>query len=120
MNYPSIKTLQTITDTKADAKRIRVILESKHRDDITEKSDAALNYVRQCFHAPPLYLVKLYAIDEILRTHGIETIDDIPGMTVEYCNTGDSYAATLCRIDRKGKVTYRVCSWGDIVERHSR
>lgn len=117
MNYPSIKTLQTIPDVSREtAINIRAVLKSASVNAITETSDAALAYVRQCYHAPPIHMVKMYAIDELLNTYGVEGFTE-HGVSVDYCNTGDSYAATICRVVRKGRATYRVTSWGDIVER---
>lgn len=117
MNYPSIKTIQGIKDvTRADAVKIRAILHLKTVDAVTELSDSALAYVRQCCHTPPLQLVKLTAVDAILRTHGVEGIPAGHGRrspAIDYCNAGDSYAVTVLWSGGR----YRVACWGDIVER---
>jgi hypothetical protein len=117
MNYPSVKNLMQIKDvTRPDALKVLAILYSESVDAVTELSDAALDYVRQCYNQPPLQLVKLTAIDSILHTYGVERIPHGHGANspaIEYCNTGDSYALTVLWCGGR----YRVASWGDIVER---
>ena len=117
MNHPSIKTLMRIKDvTRGDAVKIRAILKCNSVDAVTEISDSALKYVRQCYHRPPLQLAKLTAIDAILQTFGVESIPHGHGMrspSIDYCNAGDTYDLTLLWV--RGR--YRVASWGDIVER---
>ena len=116
-NLPSIKTLQTIKDvTLEDARKVRAILECKSVDAVTELSESADRYVRQCYNKPPLQTVKLTAADSILRTFGVEYISRGRGAkspSIEYCNTGDTYASTL--MWTRGR--YIVGCWGDIVER---
>lgn len=61
----------------------------------------------------------LHAIDEILGTFGVEPLGPVDmrdGPPFEYCNTGDSYAATI--IYSRESDTLRIGSWGDIAERH--
>lgn len=126
MNYPSLKTLQSIPGcTLETAKRIRAVLQANTREDVCAMSDKADKYNRVCYNRPPFHLVKLYAIDQLLGTYGVESFcipEDSysncqqPTFEVEYCNTGDTYALTVCRIKNQGRVTYRVSSWGDIAE----
>lgn len=116
MPYPSVKTLQTLGIDRATAKRVRGVLDGSI-DPLTIES--AAKYRQACYHAPPDYLLKLYAIDALIGTFGVEHI--AKGRTLrspafDYLNTGDTYAVTLIRL---GSQRYRVCSWGDIVERGS-
>ena len=117
MNLPSVKMLQTIKDvTLEDARKVRAILECNSVDAVTELSESADRYVRQCYNRPPLQMVKLTAVDSILRTFGVEYIPkghNSKSPSIEYCNTGDTYAVTL--MWTRGR--YAVGDWGDIVER---
>lgn len=81
---------------------------------------------RQCYHEPDPKRADtiMRAVDAVLGTYGTEAIrgqyvdrynQDI---VAEYCNTGDSYAATILydAVARK----YRLTSWGDFVEKFER
>lgn len=118
---PSVKTLQTaLSLTRPDALRLRKLLEGR----LDPESFASVQQWRaQCFHWPPRrFEMVLCAANEILGTHGVEAIegtehvDNYSGcFCVSYCNTGDTYAATLLYDHRTGR--YSVGSWGDVVER---
>lgn len=96
-NYPSVKTLMQIKDvTKEDAQAIRAVMAGPKRDDNGQS--------------------RMQHIDKILNTCGVEYVPCGQGANSPpfyYCNTGDSYAATVVKM--RGK--FRVTSWGDIVER---
>lgn len=58
---------------------------------------------------------RMRVIDRLLGTHGVEhvlTHSGAPGFS--YANAGDSYACTVILF---ASGTFRVSSWGDIVER---
>jgi hypothetical protein len=126
---PSIKTLSLIAGIE-HARELRAILEVATREELETILEQGTNdigdngpypvtraWYRQCFNPLQLTTAKLSIADEILGTHGVEYIPAGKGRkspAVEYCNTGDSYALTLCYISGQG---YRVTSWGDIVER---
>lgn len=61
----------------------------------------------------------LRAMDEILETHGVETIGKAPDFRspppYEYLNAGDPYATTL--IYTHATDTLRIGCWGDIADR---
>ncbi len=58
---------------------------------------------------------RLRAIDRLLGMHGIESVRTRNGEHgFSYANTGDSYACTVVLF---ASGTFRVSSWGDIVER---
>jgi hypothetical protein len=66
--------------------------------------------------------IKLQAIDEVLGTCGVEALGDLPDDSTSpapyaYCNTGDSYAATL--VYKHATDNLFISSWGDIAERLS-
>jgi hypothetical protein len=128
MNYPSIKTLAAITDTPEQAKKLRAVLTLKKREEVCAMSEQATAYQNQCYNPPEFYLLKLYAANEIMGGYGIKAIDipegsfsncQTPDICIDYVNMGDTYTVTLCRINNRGHVTYRVTDWGSIVERYS-
>ncbi len=58
---------------------------------------------------------RLRAINRLLGMHGLEVARLRNGTTgFIYCNSGDSYACTVVLF---ASGTFRVTSWGDIVER---
>jgi hypothetical protein len=78
---------------------------------------------RQCYHEPDPRKpeTRMHAIDQVLGTYGTEAIWSSRSCTqpaAEYCNTGDSYAATIL-YDYVAE-QYRLCAWGDFVEKYER
>ena len=81
--------LLTIKDvTEEDAKKIVGIIQGDINPE--EVSEKAANYVRSCHCRPQEYLIKLYAINEILHTCGVESTGKF-----YYCNAGETYANTV-------------------------
>lgn len=136
MNLPSVATLSTLTDTTAEARLLRRLLElfrawREQRTPTGERNSAALyafigthapnthNWAtKQCFHRPNVRHLVMTAANELLGLHGVETIDARDcGDTIEYCNSGDTYTPTLLYSHRSE--TFRVGDWGTLVERHS-
>lgn len=120
-NLPSIKTLNTIAPERG--KELRAVLEitsfDKLEDLAKDKYPATARYIRSCFNSPSFQHLKLTIADEILGTHGVECIQagrNKKSPAIDYCNSGDTYSATLMYVSGKG---YRVGCWGDIVERGS-
>ncbi len=73
-------------------------------------------WVTQCFHPPSRGEKVMLALNEVLDCYGVEYVPqgrNSRSPAFEYLNTGDTYALTLVRFAG----TYRVSSWGDIVER---
>lgn len=111
MRMPSLKTLESkLTLTREQARLIRKL--GKATDDaetlralIEAKCPATHDYARRCYNDPFAshmwrVTMALHAIDGVLGTCGVEAIgegDSRNGYAppYEYCNTGDSYAATL-------------------------
>ena len=59
--------------------------------------DAGAERILQCYSWPDAADLTLHVADAILNTHGVEGWVSSDSYTdgVSYCNTGDSYAATL-------------------------
>lgn len=98
---PSVNTLEEICDCREDAIAVRKIMEKERY----------------------LPFRMLGRVNNFLGLHGREYIaskQDTPWVSlgISYCNTGDSYAATLCYDHKSGRVF--VSSWGDIVENNKR
>lgn len=76
-------------------------------------------WVNQCYNTPRRSEIKLFALDELLRTCGVESIecetiyvDGFYGNKVaSYLNTGDSYATTLLLNHVHSR--WQLTSWGD-------
>lgn len=124
--YPSIKTLQTICDSREQATKLRRIIDhtlvipSSYDGDFLEsirsQYPVTQAWLRSCYHWPSRHHIRMTLADECLKTCGVEYIPAGTGSkspVIEYCNTGDPYASTLIFV--RGR--YRVGCWGDIVER---
>lgn len=116
--YPSIRTIE---------KRLNVdrVKATAIRDVMTGMLDAesfpgVANWVRQCYNRPWKSELKMAAIDEIMETHGVEALGKINEYTplYVYCNTGDSYKATV--VYDYEKEQFFISSWGDLVENDPR
>ena len=106
---PSIKTLRVVFGDSA--KRAREILEMNRAQ--LEELPACQGRIRECYHAPDTYDLRLTALDEIANTHGIEWFTTRKGHCV-YLNSGDTYRPTLMKF--RGR--YIVSDCGSILERH--
>ncbi len=116
-NLPSLKTLETAFPTKG--KVLRQLLQSSMA---VRQHPAAIAFERQCHNEPPLYLMRLYALNAETECFGVEyahhaaceQIGHCDRRCFDYLNTGDTYATTIIRFT-DGR--YRVGDWGTIVER---
>ncbi len=117
MNVPRTSTLFRIdgmTDTIAAS--IRGMISGELYP--AEESDAADRWRGQCFHEPDHLSLVLCAINDLLDCHGVECVpyaDDssfLRGPRFSYCNTGDSYATTVCYDHGRGR--FVVCGWADL------
>ena len=109
MNYPSIKTLETIAPDRETAKQIRGIIDGSIDP---ETIPATAQWVRDCYNRPSDNELRMHAADVLLGNFGVEAFETRHG-GCEYSNAGDAYAATL--IFYRGR--YSVACWGDIAER---
>lgn len=124
MNLPSIKTLEQITDSRDEAKQLRQLLEARTHsqalvDLVIEHYPHTLQWLNSCYNRPRNVDIIMNAANELLGTSGVEIVAgeyDHPSGDVAliYCNTGDTYAATLCYSPGR----FFVSSWGDWVEKH--
>lgn len=130
MRCPSVNRLcATFRIDRPQARLIRALAKAVHdrdtlRDLVNAKCPATAQYAHRCYNDPFQgegwrRTMMLHAIDEILGTFGVEPLGPVDmrdGPPFEYCNTGDSYAATI--IYSRESDTLRIGSWGDIAERH--
>lgn len=101
MNYrsPTVKRLMRDMDISEDqAKTVRGLIKGTIEP---ESIGACKDWIRQCYHRPSDDELLMCAIDATLETFGVEAIwrndcqDD--GILGVYCNTGNSYGATICQ-----------------------
>lgn len=111
---PSMKTLQFL-HWLDDSKR-QEIRDLLHGDIDTFSYESVRKWTMQCYHVPDLLERLMYALDEILRTYGVEAIWHDGTLMAVYCNTGQSYDATM--VYRYDKKYFSVDSWGDLVEKY--
>jgi hypothetical protein len=79
-------------------------------------------WLEQCYHRPRNSEIKLAALDELLRTYGVEPIriEDAfidryyYDIVASYLNTGETYATTLLLDHDEQRWT--LASWGDFLE----
>jgi hypothetical protein len=114
LKYRSIKSLVSdlhITEDQAKAiKQVRGGIPYKTWQDNYPKTYA---WYRSCFHTPPVGDIKMEIFNEILNLHGVEGFTLASGETVDYVNTGESYACTIVLMNGN----FYVCDWGTIAER---
>ncbi len=128
-NLPSVKTLATIANERA--RELRKVLEITKRSELEALLELPADgggefsirypvtraWYRSCLNPMGFTTAKLSIAGEIIGTYGVEYIErgsNAKSPCIEYCNAGDTYAATLMYVSGKG---YRVGCWGDIVER---
>ncbi len=115
---PSIKTLKIIAHERAA--ELRQVLEVSTRvelEALLDKYPVTAAWYRSCYHPMAFGTAKLSIASEITECYGVEYIPAGRGHkspAIEYCNAGDTYAATLMYVSGRG---YRVGCYGDIVER---
>ena len=110
MRTPSVKTLQSVFGDKA--KQAREIMKMTRGQLIA--GPAAVRFA-DCFHPPETCSLRLYALDKLGETHGIEQAESSHGAAT-YLNAGDIYNPTV--IYWHG--IYRVQCFGDFVETQER
>jgi hypothetical protein len=103
MNLPSIKTIEHACNRTDDTPRkaamvIRRIMEGTLNPDEFRSVE---KWIRQCYHMPRLNERKMCAINEVLRGHGIEAIQDRHGNYVaEYVRMAGGLSA-------RGAITWK-------------
>jgi len=98
MNTPSVKTLMQISGVKRDQAILAKWALTHSAEEILEsgKFPQTDNYNRSCYHYPGDANILMAACDEALGTYGVEHVAGRNGKSLEYCNAGDPYVATLC------------------------
>ena len=124
MTYPSVKTIKSIEwldkvgDPNAIAKTIRKVLEFDHCG-LMEHLGSNLNIsIPHYVEHYSLIELKLWGINHVLQTHGVESIqgDSYRYPDFSYCNTGETYASTVCYDYTRDK--FIVTSYADWIERN--
>lgn len=127
MNIPSVKTLKQITSYPRE---LRAVLACSKRSELVAMLESEKPFKRShfggfvrtdgwqksCYNPPSFHDIKMSMADELCETCGVEYIPEGEGAkspAIEYCNAGDTYAATLLWVNGR----YRVECYGDIVER---
>lgn len=112
MRFPSTKTLdRAFPGCGRDLRRALTDAE------FVRSHPAAVAWVAQCYNAPKMHELRLFVLNAIAGTHGVEAIFENSGdhwPEWEYLNTGDMYTTTIIR-NRDGR--YMVGDIGSIIER---
>lgn len=108
MRLPSVKTLREVFGDKAPEAR-RILQMSRAQ---LAQLPAGAARIADCYNPPATYDVRMTCLNAIAETHGVEAAENRDGEWLEYLNTGETYAATLCHW--RGR--YIVSSVGDIAE----
>lgn len=116
---PTAKRLASVLSLDTDtARKVRRLLDGT--DDPCDVSKQAANWHRSCYNPPSLADAIMVAVDEVIGTYGVEGWADPDNYRngVSYCNTGDTYAPTVCLIDDDRGLRWYLGSWGDLAERN--
>lgn len=111
-NMPSIKTLALAFPD--NAREARAVL--KMNRDQLESHPVGAARVKECYHVPMNWDLRLHILNSVGSFHGVELIEGTRGEWVEYLNAGDTYTPTI--IYWRGR--YRVQSVGDFIETQER
>lgn len=110
VNYrvPSLKALSEVFPDPAVAVQAKLVLHMT-KDELLETEGGGKE-----MYASKTWMLRMAELNRLAETFGVETFALKGGKFVDYLNTGDSYAATICRVGGH----YRVDSWDDLVERY--
>lgn len=126
MSIPSVKTLTAAFPTLSpeDIRLLRTIMQGeapKHCRLCKRpfgRTETGAQYICPQFYDGVCRYSKMEHIDEVLAGFGVEYVPkgrNRKSPAFRYVNMGDTYDMTIVRMEESG--AYRVCSWGDIVER---
>lgn len=105
---PSIKTLsEAFPDNAKEAREVLLM----NREQL-EAHPVGAARVRECYHAPMNWDLRMHILNSIGNFHGVESLEGTRGEWAEYLNAGDCYACTV--IYWRGR--YRVQTLGDFIE----
>lgn len=128
MSLPSTKTILTklpwldkIDDPHKLARQIRNILRCPELAQLRQYCikldiEERLAWCNPTWPLTALWYDKLYVLDKLLHTHGIESIYAKEECILDYLNTGDSYIPTIVYLHQSR--TFRIQSIGDWIEKH--
>ena len=105
---PSLRALAAVFPDPDMAIQAKLVLHM-NREELLETEGG---WKERC--ANKTWQLRMAELNRLAETFGVETFALKGGKFVDYLNTGDSYAATICRVGGH----YRVSSWGDIAERY--
>ena len=103
-------------DDKGIALALR-LMRGKLENHELEAIPAVRRRIDECDHRPSRHDVTMHALNDILETHGVESLGGVhvyDGAPFEYLNVGDAYTATVVWYRSSGR--YYVRCYGDIVE----
>lgn len=65
-------------------------------------------WIRRCFNRPGDKSIRMLMLNEVLQTHGVDTIDN--GISddeifAKYCNAGDLYVGTIALVGERFVIT---------------
>jgi hypothetical protein len=112
----SVHTLTEIANVNSDtARKVRAAWRTLTRDQLIDQFPRVREYVSSCFNPPGTRLLRRMAIDSLIETHGVEYLGTHrrSGDHVYYCNSGDTYDATIVFSGD----CLRVACYGDLIER---
>ena len=120
IKYQTLKAIAAeLNITLPQAKQVRGVITGKIK---TAAYKSVTDWCRQCYNEPSVKEKRMVALNEIISGYGVEALQhaeagccDAP--LCEYVNTGDTYSATIVRL-QGGK--YVVSTWGDMVEYYER
>jgi hypothetical protein len=116
--YPSVKRIASMLNLDtATARKVRGLMDGTIDPYTVEGME---DWRRQLYSQPARSHAKIEAIDRVLETCGVEGWADPTDYRhgVSYCNTGDTYAATICLITDDRGTRWYLGSWGDLAERN--
>lgn len=113
---PSVRTLMARLEIDRDqARAVLALLKGEVNPNDPDRFPRTVAWLRRCYHAPHVSDAVLHAVDEVLETFGVEGWATSAYEGVSYCNTGDTYAPTVCLLPGN---RWAVAAWGDLVHRY--
>lgn len=109
LRSPSISALKTLFGENAP--RAKALLRM-NRDQLLRTPIGAAR-AAECYNPPSTQDIRMECLNALGEFYGVECIDTKKGECL-YLNAGDTYTPTLVRFNG----SYRITTWGDIVERH--
>lgn len=108
---PSISALLTVTagDLELAQELKQILISSRSQLELLPAAQARL---RECWHPPATWDLRMTCLDRRLGTHGVESFQLRDQSWVSYLNAGNSDVPTIVRY----RGNYRVRDWESIAE----